>query len=357
MLINKTDFSGVASVSLDNVFTATYDTYRIIISNMSQSGGNFWNLRLRVAGVDNSSNNWTSARYEINTGGAAQAGGIGTELPMFNPVSAVTSGLVEMVVSRPALADMTEVFGNAGGIFGTNPRTIPFGGVHAVATAYDGFTIFPSAGTISGTVRVYGMSNTPGVAGAGPTGPAGATGGAGPTGPGGTVGPTGPAGSGTVVEEWDFESTSDGANISTIADLFGATTGIATLANTRYEFEVEAWYTRTTAGTVTFTLAHTTNYTRLNAQLWHSPAAGSAQATSLNTSAIEGAAGAGASLPATATQTLNTGQHALIKGTFTTNTAGTWKVQAATSAGVIVLQAGSKFKVRRFAAGNVGSFV
>jgi hypothetical protein len=31
---------------------------------------------------------------------------------------------------------------------------------HDVATAYDGFTIFPSSGTIAGTIRVYGYKNS-----------------------------------------------------------------------------------------------------------------------------------------------------------------------------------------------------
>lgn len=367
VLINKTDFTGVASVSLDNVFTTTYDLYRIVVSNMSQSGSQNWNMRLRAFGTDSSASNYNHARIELNTGSTTQGGGGAANLAgLISPSAAITSGMMEIVVSRPVQADQTEVFFNLGGIGNANPRAAPGGFVYEANTAFDGFTLFPAAGTITGTIRVYGMSKDPGVAGigpTGPTGPAGSAGAAGPTGPAGAAstvtGPTGPTGSGTVVEEWDFELSSDGSAISTTADLFGANSAIATLANTRYEFEVEVWYQRSAnAGTTTFTLTNSQNYTRLNAQLWSSPAAGMASnATSLNTSGIEGVTTAAAALPATASQTTGTAQMATIKGTFTTGTAGTWRVQIATSAGTVTPQAGSKFKVRRFAAGNVGGFV
>lgn len=160
-------------------------------------------------------------------------------------------------------------------------------------------------------------------------------------------------------EIWDFTTTADGSNLGTsITDLFGTNTAITTLASTKYEFEILLWYARTTAGTATFTFTNTQTYDYLNAQLWHSPAAGSGtMATSLNVAAIEGITTAAAALPATTSQTLNTGQHALIKGTFATVNAGTWRIRVTNSAGSFIVQKGSKFMVRRLPSGNIGTFV
>jgi hypothetical protein len=161
-----------------------------------------------------------------------------------------------------------------------------------------------------------------------------------------------------VAEYWDFEMDADGSAFgTTITDLFGANTAITTLASTRYEFEALLWWGRTTAGTTIFTFTNTQTYTRIDAQMFKSPAAGmGTNATSLNTSGIEGVTTAAAALPATASETVNTFHTALIKGTFKTNTAGNFRFRVTNSAGAWTLQAGSKFKLWRMASGNIGTF-
>lgn len=155
-------FSAASSASVDTVFSATYENYLILFSNLSQSGTQNWNLRLRLAGVDASgATDYIHGRIDLYTGSTVQGGSAGaSSIVLIAPATAaITSGNMQVIVSRPAIADVTEVIFSAGGISNTNPRATAGGGLHSLATAYDGFTIFPGAGTISGTVKVYGYKD------------------------------------------------------------------------------------------------------------------------------------------------------------------------------------------------------
>jgi hypothetical protein len=170
------------------------------------------------------------------------------------------------------------------------------------------------------------------------------------------TGPTGPA-SGDA--NWRYEAASDGGSVSGLADVFPANSAITTEASTLYEFEALIFYRRgSPGGTTVFTFTNTQTYTRLNAALVGSPAAGmSPVATSMNIGAIEGVTTAAAAMPATPSQTANTDHFALLKGNFLTNVAGTWRIRWTPSAGSVTLQAGSYFTAKKISSGSIGTFV
>ena len=64
------------------------------------------------------------------------------------------SGFLE--IFRPAIAAYT-TFTTVGG---RDDITQTTQGIHTVATAYDGFSLTPNTGTISGTVRTFGYKNS-----------------------------------------------------------------------------------------------------------------------------------------------------------------------------------------------------
>ena len=168
-------------------------------------------------------------------------------------------------------------------------------------------------------------------------------------------------GRGMLAPEHFFYMGADGTDRGTsIADLFGANTGVPYVAAARYLVEAWVWYTRTTAGTVIFTLTATTNYVNANGHLLHSAAAGQAQTTSLNQSGFEGTTGSTAAVfPATASQTLNTNQMGRMWWVVETNatTPGNMRIRVTNSAGAFVLQRGSYFSVKRLPTTNIGIFV
>jgi hypothetical protein len=62
-LINTTSFSAVSSQSFDDVFSATYDNYKIFYRYLKATTTSDAQLRMRVSGADN-----TSANYKYHYG-------------------------------------------------------------------------------------------------------------------------------------------------------------------------------------------------------------------------------------------------------------------------------------------------
>jgi hypothetical protein len=161
VLINSTSFSGVASQSINNVFSATYQNYRIVVSGNNVTGTNTLRFRLRVAGVDNStaSNYLYGAFYVATTGGTGViASSTGNTFWQVGEFYRRTS-IVTIDITNPFATDYTTFNGmNYGGDSATTQYATYGGGSTTITTSYDGFTIFPDANTITGTVRVYGYN-------------------------------------------------------------------------------------------------------------------------------------------------------------------------------------------------------
>ena len=166
-VVNGTDngkgtvsFTATSSVSLNGVFSTTYDNYRILcrFTDTAASGSDI-DLKLRLSGSDNSTA--SSYKYERvsldgTTIGAARAattsmliGGSDDEatqnntwyLEVFSPALATATSFQSYALSNNNNGYMRLVVGN-----------------HAVATAFDGFT-FISSGNMTGKVSVYGYNN------------------------------------------------------------------------------------------------------------------------------------------------------------------------------------------------------
>lgn len=161
-LITTQSFSGVGSVSLNGCFTSSYSNYRMVYSG-NNSGNSVVRIRLRAAGVDDTSSNyeWATWRTSPSTG-AVDVGGSGDRWDIMNGEATNSpSQRLDLVFYSPNLAQRTAIthqgvtvvsgVGNMVSVFG--------GGKHASASAFDGFTFYPSAGTTTGTIRIYGFED------------------------------------------------------------------------------------------------------------------------------------------------------------------------------------------------------
>lgn len=150
-------FTTVNSISLNGVFSATYDYYQILC-NLTGTNNTGVTLRLRVAGVDASGSNYVRQLLEVtgatvvgarSTSTSATMGGVETtSFSQFN--STVFNPFLTVPTKISSLADT----GNVGAYL-----NVVVNG-HSLTTSYDGFTILPVAGTITGTIRVYGYKNS-----------------------------------------------------------------------------------------------------------------------------------------------------------------------------------------------------
>jgi hypothetical protein len=150
---NTTTFSGVSSISLNGVFSATYTHYRMIIV-YTASTGNGVNLRLRAAGTDIVGNLYYNQRVsgESTTVAATRT---------VNPDTFWGGYLVGTTVRNNAVIELTEPFATertgmlTQHMYSTTGLYL-HGGYYNATTSADGCTFYTTTGTITGIVSVFG---------------------------------------------------------------------------------------------------------------------------------------------------------------------------------------------------------
>lgn len=162
-LIHSSTFSAVSSKSVTDCFTSTYRNYKIIfiITTGTQSAST--KLRFSTGGTDNTNSNYYTAFPGIRpTGGSlapitsnaqntADIGRIEANSTQFQTHS--------IDVMNPQVANRTG-FGMTAFIQdSTAPVGIAGGGGFDANTQFDGITFYPTAGTMSGSIAIYGYSN------------------------------------------------------------------------------------------------------------------------------------------------------------------------------------------------------
>jgi hypothetical protein len=158
-------FSAVSSVSLNGVFSATYENYviRINITNSSTSGA-FINARMRTGGSDESGASYRSQRlYQLGTSV------VGAENPSANTVMSLgymastvpTSPVVDCRVFSPFSAARTSIVSD--GVYIGSDSSFVQNRIAAQifnTTSYDSISFLAESGTMTGTIRIYGLRNS-----------------------------------------------------------------------------------------------------------------------------------------------------------------------------------------------------
>jgi hypothetical protein len=157
--ISATTFSSAASHSVDNCFSATYKYYRVLY-DLTATNSTELLLRLRASSSDTSTNYdgviligySSTAANETNPNGTDEFrfGGNGTG-------SQLIAGNLDFY--NPNLASATGILGTSIGRTSTNRMVIVSSGLQTDSTQFDGFTIYCAAGTITGSIKVYGYAN------------------------------------------------------------------------------------------------------------------------------------------------------------------------------------------------------
>ena len=157
-------FSGVSSLSLNDVFSTTYNNYRIVWESTVSGADPTVYFRYRVSGSDNTSSSYayTGTRITSTSYGTGTNDGGGSAHQLFNthqsdgsfPYMAQSAG-VDIInpfatkISQILSVAQSSFRGNAIGIHGSS-------GLFLNTTSFTGFTVYSSAGTMSGTLSVYG---------------------------------------------------------------------------------------------------------------------------------------------------------------------------------------------------------
>ena len=158
-LIGTTSFSSSSAVNVNDVFSATYANY-LITSNFSASTGGSARLRLRVSGSDDTNATY-AGQYLFLYGSTVDCSraATGTYFDL-GGVTGSDTNTFTLQIARPFDSVKTQaIFDWAGGT-GVNIQRAAHGFNFNATTSFTGFTLYPSTGTITGDVRVYGLANS-----------------------------------------------------------------------------------------------------------------------------------------------------------------------------------------------------
>lgn len=157
----QTPFTAVSSITADNVFTASYTNYKIVV-NYTTSTSNDIFLKLRVGGVS-ASTNYNRVYLQGAASSATVASSTAQTSMLIGVNSQTLNGSIIIELHRPAEATATMITAinnmPTGGAY-TNPAIWNFGNNHSTATAYDGVELLVTSGSTTGTYTIYGYGIT-----------------------------------------------------------------------------------------------------------------------------------------------------------------------------------------------------
>lgn len=156
--LNTTTFTAVSSIAIDNIFTSAYSNYEILINLTGTSTANH-TLNMRASGSTNSTSNYTYGSYVVIYGSNTVTGAQAVNITTWSEGSRANAGdasATQWQVYNPQLAQKTFVQANT--TDGSITRNV--GMLFNATTQFDGFILQPTGGTITGTIRVYGLRNS-----------------------------------------------------------------------------------------------------------------------------------------------------------------------------------------------------
>ena len=157
VLLNTTSFSGVASQSINDVFSATYDNYKIVLNAIGSTAINIA-LRFRVSGSDVSTSTYqinflfvsdttvSTGRQLTNTslalGDCGSSDRLALTADIHSPFLSVPTGVATYGIGNyPSANNLSIKSASQSG-----------------STSFTGFSLITSTGTITGSVSVFGFN-------------------------------------------------------------------------------------------------------------------------------------------------------------------------------------------------------
>jgi hypothetical protein len=149
-------FTAVTSLSLNGVFSATYDNYLLVVRGTMSVSGTLITWRLRLSGTDATGNNYSSQELRASS---TSVTGERTTNASNGRIGAIHNGLENGIVASiygPYLAQPTAIRGvNVYSASSADMRDLA--STHSLSTSYDGLTLLTASSDITGTLAVYGI--------------------------------------------------------------------------------------------------------------------------------------------------------------------------------------------------------
>lgn len=153
-------FTGVSSISLNGVFSSTYLNY-MVVAYFSSSAVNDYGWRARNAGTDVTGASEYSCIniYGTNAGGSAGVAFADRSFGLLCNTGDVANS-AEITFFEPFSSNRTRSTANCGNRSSASSRADFSSITRVTAASHDGFTVYLAGGTITGTIRVFGLKNS-----------------------------------------------------------------------------------------------------------------------------------------------------------------------------------------------------
>ena len=159
-------FSGATSISLNGVFTSTYNNYRLMyVGSVGASANGELRARYRSAGSDYSASQYYQAANIVSINGATNTFcGNALSYAAFSETATTSLGSDyysgSMDIRSPQLAKFTTLQAQDFAFRpGTGESMYNITNQLANSSQYDGITMYLTTGTMTGTIQVFGYSN------------------------------------------------------------------------------------------------------------------------------------------------------------------------------------------------------
>jgi hypothetical protein len=163
--LGGTTATASASINVDSVFSATYTNYLVQVSSFTASVEDFWAIRLRASGSTITASNYSQAgQLNANTTDTIFIRRTtSTNLWYGDLVTTLSTNpqLINLWISNPFAATSTRGHVQAAGCTNADFRLGNYALNYNATTSVDGIALVPyTSGTLTGTIRVYGIANS-----------------------------------------------------------------------------------------------------------------------------------------------------------------------------------------------------
>ena len=154
--INTTSFSAVSAISIEDVFSATYKNYRILLNHSNSAGAVTTRLRFRNAGSDASTNYYYSGIQTYSSSATINSyRGDNLTFAELGDGDGASSYACTIDIFSPFENSYTRFSDHFIGRL-NNYKSFMVQGGHDTIGSYSGFTIYVASGTITGSITVMG---------------------------------------------------------------------------------------------------------------------------------------------------------------------------------------------------------
>ena len=154
--INTATFSASSAVNINDVFSATYENYLMLIKFTASTASGL-SIRMRVGGADNTATSYQRQRVIANGSTIGGANSTDTSAVITNYGTALNN--VASNIFNPFEAEITGIFTDAKSSEGTTILNLS-AVTHNVGSSFTGISLIPLGGNITGTARIYGYKNS-----------------------------------------------------------------------------------------------------------------------------------------------------------------------------------------------------